>query len=460
MQIRLRNRFHNRRPKRPFPGRTVAAGALLLLALALSWDKLLRTPVAETHASTPPRQPQEIAAAVRATTPPPAPVPQREVREGLIRPGDTISALLGDQLSPQQIHDLARQSKAVFPLTRICAGQPYVLYTIGGTFEQFVYDIDREEQLRIRMDGDRFLVETVPIRYEVRTDMVGGTILSSLFEAVSEIGEETELAIGLADIFAWDIDFILDIRQGDSFQALVERRYRDGEPAGYGRILAAEFVNQGEAYRAVLFQDGDRGAAYYDPEGNSLRKAFLKAPLAFSRISSGFSTRRFHPITKTWKAHPAIDYAAPKGTPIKAVGDGLVLEKAYTQGNGNYVKIRHNSTYQTLYLHMSRFARGMKKGKKVSQGDVIGYVGSTGLSTGPHLCFRMYKNGSPANPLRQKSTPAKPVSKDHLAEFQALAAPLLARFDVAADPAVQLANTAGDAAQTSVHSPPPRTATR
>ncbi|HSH68451.1 MAG TPA: peptidoglycan DD-metalloendopeptidase family protein [Deferrisomatales bacterium] len=442
MQIRLRNRFSDRGPRRR-PLRYLVAAGLAVLALALSWGSL-RAPVGETQASTPPLEQLPVAAALPAHAPaqPPEPVVQREVQAGLIRPGDTISALLGDHLTPQQIHELARQSKAVFPLTRICAGQPYELCTVDGEFEQFVYDIDREEQLRIALEDDRFQVETVPIVYEVRVDPVEGTILSNLFEAVSESGEEPQLAIDLSDIFAWDIDFIRDIRRGDAFQALVERRFRDGEPAGYGRILAAEFVNQGQVYRAVLFQDGDRGAAYYDPEGNSLRKAFLKAPLSFSRISSGFSTRRFHPVTKTWKAHPAIDYAAPTGTPIKTVGDGVVQEKGYTTGNGNYVKIRHNSTYSTLYLHMSRFARGLRKGKKISQGDIIGYVGATGLATGPHLCFRMYKNGSPVNPLRQKSTSAEPVSKGHLAEFQALAAPLLARFDTGADSTLQLANIA------------------
>jgi len=234
--------------------------------------------------------------------------------------------------------------------------------------------------------------------------------------------------MNLADIFAWDIDFILDIRQGDSFQALVEKRYREGQPAGYGRILAAEFTNQGTTFQAFLFQDGDRRADYYDASGQSLRKAFLKAPLAFSRISSGFTMHRFHPITKTWKAHPAIDYAAPPGTPIKSVGDGVIIKKGYTRGNGNYVKIRHNSTYETLYLHMKGFAKGIANGRRVAQGQTIGYVGSTGLATGPHLCFRMYKNGTPVNPSRVKAAAAQPVSKARRSEFSALAETLMARL--------------------------------
>ena len=235
--------------------------------------------------------------------------------------------------------------------------------------------------------------------------------------------------MNLADIFAWDIDFILDIRSGDSFQALVEKRFRDGKQAGYGRILAAEFNNRGESFKAFYYKDGDRRASYYDENGESVRKLFLKAPLSFSRISSGFTMRRYHPISKTWKAHPAIDYAAPTGTPIKAVGDGKIVRIAKDRNNGRHIKIRHNGTYQTLYLHMSRFARGMKKGKRVAQGQVIGYVGSSGLATGPHLCFRMYKHGSPVNPSRVKAKSAKPVSDKNLTAFRATIEPLMAKLE-------------------------------
>jgi murein DD-endopeptidase MepM/ murein hydrolase activator NlpD len=234
--------------------------------------------------------------------------------------------------------------------------------------------------------------------------------------------------MNLADIFAWDIDFILDIRQGDSFQALVEKRYREGQPAGYGRILAAEFTNQGATFQAFLYKDGDKHPDYYDAKGQSLRKAFLKAPLSFSRISSGFTMRRFHPITKTWKAHPAIDYAAPRGTPIKSVGDGVIIKKGYTRGNGNYVKIRHNGSYETIYLHMKGFAKNIAKGKRVAQGQRIGYVGSTGLATGPHLCFRMYKNGAPVNPQRVKAPSVKPIAKESMVAFKAQSKALLAQL--------------------------------
>jgi len=378
---------------------------------------------------------EPVAAAAPVTPEAPAPeaaqprVPEKTTHAGVVRAGDTVSSLLRSVLSPQEIHDLAKAAEPVFPLSRICAGQPYEVVTADGAFESLAYEIDREEKLVACRVDSTFRVSRAPIPYRVEPEIVQGTIRSSLFEAVSEIGESPELAFALAEIFAWDIDFLLDIRQGDSFQVLVERRFRGDDPAGYGRLLAAQFTNQGDTFNAVWFQDGDQPGAYYDLGGNSLRKAFLKAPLTFTRISSGFTKKRFHPITKTWKAHPAIDYAAPTGTPIKAVGDGMVAEKGHTSGNGNYVKIRHNGTYETLYLHMSRFAKGLKQGKRVSQGDVIGYVGSSGLATGPHLCFRMYQNGSPVNPMRIQSTSANPVSTANMAAFEVLAARLTAQFD-------------------------------
>ena len=355
--------------------------------------------------------------------------PDRKELADVIKPGETISSLLGDYFSPQEIHELNKRSKKVFPFTKICAGQPYKICLTDNQFESFTYEIDDEQQLIIRSGDELPIIEKVDIEYQLEQELVRSTIESSLFEAVADIGESSELAIRLADIFAWDIDFIRDIRVGDTFQALVEKRYREGNPAGYGKILAAEFVNRGETYRAIYFQDGGKSPSYYNPDGKSVRKAFLKAPLSFSRISSGFSMKRFHPITKTWKSHPAIDYAAPRGTPIKTIGDGTITRIGYTRGNGNFIEIRHNNSYTTLYLHMSKFARKMSKGKKVVQGQVIGYVGSTGLATGPHLCFRMRKNGAPVNPYKVKVPASKPVSQENLALFKALVEPLVAQLE-------------------------------
>ncbi|NOY14545.1 MAG: M23 family metallopeptidase [Deltaproteobacteria bacterium] len=360
---------------------------------------------------------------------PPPPAPVHKQLDKIVAPGETITTILGDYFSPQEIYELNRQSRKVFPFTKICAGQPYRISTTDGNFDRFVYEIDDEEQLVISRDAETTRIERLPIIYDVQTELVQGTIKTSLFDAVHEIGEDSKLAFMLADIFAWDIDFIRDIRVGDSFKVLVEKRFREGRPAGYGKVIAAEFVNQRKVFRAVLFKDGDQRASYYNEVGENVRKAFLKAPLPFTRISSGYTMRRFHPITKTWKAHPAIDYVAPVGTPIKTVGDGTISRIGYTKGNGNFVEVRHSNGYKSLYLHMKGFARGMKLGKRLAQGQVIGYLGSTGLATGPHLCFRMKHNGAPVNPTKLKVPAAKSVSKRHLAEFQALAAPLIARLE-------------------------------
>jgi murein DD-endopeptidase MepM/ murein hydrolase activator NlpD len=359
---------------------------------------------------------------------PAVPSVRKEIIEGEIQPGDTITALLGKYFSDQELHSLTIESRKVFPLSGICSGQPYKLCVNDGNFERFEYDIDRDEQLIIRKESEGFDISRFPIAYTVKEEVVRGIITSSLFEAVSATGESDALAVMLADIFAYDIDFIRDIRAGDSFQVLVEKRFRDGKSGGYGRILGATFTNQGETYTAFLFKDGKNPPSYYTADGKALRKVFLKAPLAFSRISSGFTMKRFHPITKTWKAHPAIDYAAPTGTPIMAIGDGTIIKIGRAGGNGNHIKLRHSNGIESLYLHMSRFAKGMSQGKRVVQGQVIGYVGSTGLATGPHLCFRMYKNGSPLNPSKIKTAPATPVSREHMAEFKAAIAPRLARL--------------------------------
>ncbi len=380
---------------------------------------LLRSAVTSTEANI---------VALEAPQPPPVPEVHKKTIKGTVAPGDTITGLLGDFFSAAEIHELNRQSKPVFPLSRLSAGQAYRLSLSDEAFERFEYDIDHNEQLIITHAADVFSIERLPIPYTIETARVRGTIESSLFEAVTSTGENDVLAMNLADIFAWDIDFILDIRKGDSFQALVEKRYREGQPAGYGRILAAEFTNRGTTFQAFFYQDGEHRADYYDADGQSLRKAFLKAPLAFSRISSGFTTRRFHPISKRWKSHPAIDYAAPTGTPIKSVGDGIIIKKGYTLANGNYIKIRHNGSYETIYLHMSGFAKKIGNGKRVAQGQTIGYVGSTGLATGPHLCFRMKKNGAPVNPTKVKAPAVKPISTANMADFKTKAKALIAQL--------------------------------
>jgi len=370
------------------------------------------------------------------------PEPEIEILSGMVKKGDTISSLLEDFLSPQEIHALVQKCKSVYPLHRIRAGRPYTIHTTDEVLNSFVYEIDREEKLVLDFTTEEVSVHRKPIVYDVKVEQVTGSLTSSLFDAVEAAEEKPELAVGLADIFAWDVDFLLDIRSGDSFKAVVEKRTRAGKPAGYGRILAAEFVNQGEVHRGFLFEDSQGNPAYFRPDGTSLRRNFLKAPLQFTRISSGFSRNRLHPIKKVRIPHPAVDYVAPVGTPVKAIGEGVITARGYQKGNGRYIKIRHPNGYETYYLHLSRFARGLKKNKRVKQGQVIGYVGSTGMATGPHLCFRVKKNGSYVNPRKVKARPTSPVPSEKREAFQQAIEPLKALLDEAmtatAGPAVTL----------------------
>lgn len=355
---------------------------------------------------------------------------KREVLAGAVKSGETITSLFSDIFSPQEILLLARKCKDIFALSRIRVGNLYEIYLADGNFDKFVYDIDSQDQLIIKKVESDFEVVRSPIPYELKQEMVQATILSSLFNAIGETGERPELAISMADIFAWDIDFIRDIRAGDSFKVLLEKRFRDGEFSGYGNILAAEFDNNGKIFKAFLFEVKDGRPDYYDEEGKSVRKVFLKAPLSFTRISSGFTKRRFHPILKRYKPHLAIDYAAPTGTPIHSVGNGVITRKGYTKYNGRYIRIRHNSIYETHYNHMSRFAKGAKVGTRIAQGQTIGFVGSSGLATGPHLDFRMYKNGTPINPLKVKAPPSAPVPQELMAEFNRIKAVYATHFEV------------------------------
>jgi len=350
-----------------------------------------------------------------------------------VQPGDTITAILGHYFSPAEILVIAEQSKAVFPLSKLCAGHPYQIEIENDNFVNFYYDINQDEQLIIQRQDGEFQITRQPIPYTVEVEPIGGIIQSSLFATVADLGESSELAIRIMDIFAWDIDFIRDIRQGDYFIALVEKRYRDGNLSGYGQLLAAEFSNQNQNYYAFNFKDGDHKASYFDENGKSLRKAFLKAPLKYTRISSGYTKRRFHPVLNRWKPHLAIDYAAPVGTPVRAVADGTVIQKSYDRNNGNKIRLRHPNSYETTYIHLSKFARGIKKGRRVRQGDIIAYVGATGLATGPHLDFRVFKNGHAINPLKMKSTPAQPVSKENKDAFTAVVQQMTKRLQTVRD---------------------------
>jgi murein DD-endopeptidase MepM/ murein hydrolase activator NlpD len=391
-----------------------------------------------------PEHPQDVSTAQQAPSSDPRPegktrrtIPNQaaaalspnRIERGQIQPGQTATQLLCPYFSPQTIYALSRECKQVYPLTRLKAGQPYSIATLNGEFKNFCYQIDPKTKLVIQRQGQDFKVNKESIHYKVQRQLVSGRIDSCLYQTVSQVGERPEFALLLANIFAWDVDFVRDIRQGDHFVALVEKKFQHDEFKGYGRILAASFTNKGQTFKAVWFKDASGQGSYYTPQGQSVRKAFLKAPLSFSRISSGYSHSRLHPILKVRRPHHGIDYAAPTGTPVKSVGDGKVITRSYAKAAGRYIKIRHPNGYVTVYNHLSGFARGAGCGESVSQGQTIGYVGSTGLATGPHLDFRMKKNGRYINPLHVKSPPCKPVPAKEMKRFNKHIQPLLARLE-------------------------------
>ena len=256
-----------------------------------------------------------------------------------------------------------------------------------------------------------------------------GTIKDSLYQSAMDEKIDFELALELADIFAWDIDFFVDLRPGDNYRFLYEQKYREGKLVGNGRITAAHFQNDSTRHLAYYYEVPGRAADYYDREGKSLRKQFLKSPLRYSRISSGYSRRRLHPILKIYRPHPGIDYVAPIGTPVTTVGDGRVIFKGWKNGYGRCISIRHNNRYTTNYGHLSRYAAKLKVGSNVDQGEVIGYVGASGLASGPHLDFRMKKDGSFVNPLKSRFPAARPVPERYMEDFKKRVAYLEATLD-------------------------------
>lgn len=339
------------------------------------------------------------------------------VFSGVVNPGDTMSTILQDWLPMGEVHAIIDVSKDVYSLTRIKAGNPYTIFSSEDGMCRFEYTIDDTCKLVINREAVncyQAIVEETP--YELQLAVVDGIIDSSLFQAVADAGESPSLAIAMAEMFGYEINFIKDIRVGDSFTALVEKRYQDGEFKSYGPLLAAYFVNQDKQHEGFYFKDKE-GSGYFNKDGDSLKRAFLKAPLSFTRISSGYNLKRLHPIHNEVRAHPAIDYAAPTGTPIKAIGRGTVSFIGHGKGAGKYITLTHSNSYESTYMHMSGFAKGLKKGSSVSQGQVIGYVGSTGYATGPHLDFRMKHKGKYINPATVTSPRESPVHASKKAEF-------------------------------------------
>ena len=349
-------------------------------------------------------------------------LPQIKEIVGSFEKNQTVTeVLLSQGLSLDTVHQIIESARPVYNLAKVKASQLYWLYfTPDGKFRDFRYPIDNERYLTVYHDAteDRFVPVLKNYRFEIRVERVSATIESSLFASIADIGESPDLAMDLADIFGSDIDFNTDIQKGDSFQVLVEKKYLDGTFSKNGAVLAAEVANQGKAFAGIRYTDENGKPAYYAPDGKALKRSFLKAPLKVIRISSRFSRARMHPVLKIVRPHLGVDYAAPQGTPVQAVGSGTVITAGYSNGGGKTVKIRHSGGYETSYMHLSKIA--VKSGTRVSQGEIIGNVGATGLATGPHLDFRVYKNGKAINPTKVVFPPGKPVPANRLSQFAEL----------------------------------------
>ncbi|MFP4582996.1 MAG: peptidoglycan DD-metalloendopeptidase family protein [Desulfococcaceae bacterium] len=353
-----------------------------------------------------------------------------EVRRDVVQPGENLSEILLDSGVPySKIQTAVDRCEGVFDVRKIRAGRPYSLIgnpCVPEGIRYFVYErtpvnfvvFDLGETVKI-FEGQK------PIKVENKTFF--GTIHSSLWNAFSEAEIDFQLAMRLSKIYAWTLDFFR-FQPGDRFGFIVEERRANGQVVGYGRILAACIHKQDQPYYAFYFEEKPGEGGYYDEKGESLRKAFLKAPLEYSRISSGYSHKRLHPILNEYRPHLGIDYAAPTGTPVLSVGDGKVEKAGYNRSMGRYIQIRHNHRYMTQYLHLSGTADGIQMGAEVKQGQKIGYVGSTGLSTGPHLDFRFWEDGKAVNFLKQDIPSADPVDPDLRKRFYSLMASL--RFDL------------------------------
>ncbi len=334
-----------------------------------------------------------------------------------VKAGDNLASIfLRNGFSSRDVHEITRTEHGK-QLAEIFPGHRLAFTKLGNTLEALTYSTDRLTSYTFHRDGDQFTAIKQVFQPDRVTTYKHSSIESSLFVASQRAGLPDNLTMRLAQIFQWDIDFVLDIRPGDEFFVLFEELYFEGEFVGYGDILAAEFVNQGRRYRAVQYQTQSGRKDYFTPDGISMRKAFLRAPVEFSKISSRFNMRRLHPVRKTVRPHRGIDYAAPIGTPILAAGDGRINTATRNRANGRYIIINHGQQFVTKYLHLSKFARGITAGKRVKQGQVIGYVGATGLVTGPHLHYEFLVNGVHMNPRTVALPKAKSIAKGELPQF-------------------------------------------
>jgi len=349
-----------------------------------------------------------------------------DISEYRIENGETAGAIFGRfGVGAATVDRIDRRADSVFSLRKLKAGNRYTAFltprdsTSEGRLAYLVYEATQTEYVVFDLNGDSVNVYKGVKDIDTRREMKTATIRSSLWNCMIENGMQPALAMDLSDIYAWSIDFF-GLQEGDNFTVIYDRQFVDSTEIGHGTIWGARFEQGGKTYYAIPFvQDGK--VSYWDEQGNSLRKNLLKAPLKYSRITSRFSNGRMHPILRIRRPHHGVDYAAPAGTPVVAVGDGVVIAKGYAGGGGNTLKIKHNSgSLVSGYLHLKGFAKGIRKGSRVRQGEVIGYVGSTGLSTGPHLDFRLWRSGTPIDPLKVPTEPAEPIRQANRPAFEAV----------------------------------------
>ena len=360
----------------------------------------------------------------------PANDPASTILNLLVRRGDTLEQLFRrNGLSLSDLAAIVSLPDATQALRLLKPGDRVEIAHRDGQIMSLQRELDEVKVLSIARADKGFAVRTIERPVDVRTTATHGVIQSSLFEAGTAAGISDRLVMDMAGIFEWDIDFIQDVRDGDEFSVIYEELWRDGIKLRDGDIVAAEFINQGKSYRAARFEDSDGHVDYYTPEGRSVRKAFIRAPLNFTRISSNFNPNRRHPLLNTIRAHRGVDYAAPTGTPVRAAGAGKVAFRGVQGGYGNVIILQHGGNITTLYGHLSRFGKA-RVGARVEQGDIIGYVGQTGLATGPHLHYEYRVNGVHRNPRTVALPPAEPVPPEHQSEFRMATEPLWHELDM------------------------------
>lgn len=354
------------------------------------------------------------------------------IEESTVMQNQNLSDILIDRgVSAQDVDQIAKNSVSVFDVRKMKAGNQYTMFYSKDAKRTPLYFVYQNNSVDYYIYSLTESLKVTAGKHEVVTkrQTVSGVINSSLWNAMKESNISPLLAVELSDIYAWTIDFFA-IQKGDRFTVIYDEDFVGGESIGLRKIYSASFTQNGTTFYAIRFTQ-EEGDSFFDEKGNSLRKAFLKAPLKFSRISSRFSENRMHPVLRIVRPHHGVDYAAATGTPVYSIGDGTVIQKGYQPaGGGNFVKIKHNSVYTTSYMHLSKFAAGLKAGQRVRQGQVIGYVGQTGLASGPHLDFRVFIGGTPVDPLTIKSEPAEPVKPANLGKFKTLRDSVLQQLKV------------------------------